>query len=87
VAKYKAKASFFADFYMSVERISILIASELNGGIPKGEDWHKRLLLDMSLTIGERPPVLSKKLYEELLKFLGFRHVIRHAYGFDLNEK
>lgn len=83
----RTKASFLADFYMGVERISKIIAEEINGGIPKGEDWHKRLLLDMSLNIGGRPPVISKKLYGNLLKFLGFRHVVRQAYGFELDEK
>ena len=41
----RTKASFLADFYMGVERIFKIIAEELNGGTPKGEDWHKRLLL------------------------------------------
>ncbi len=83
----RTKASFLADFYMGVERISQIIAAEINGGTPKGEDWHKRLLLDMSLNIGGRSPVISKKLYGNLLKFLGFRYFVRQAYGFDLDEK
>ena len=83
----RAKASFLADFYMGVERIFKIISEELNGGTPKGEDWHKRLLLDMSLNIGERPPVITKELYSNLLKFLGFRHVVRQVYGFELDEK
>ncbi|MCF6149859.1 MAG: hypothetical protein E3K37_14495 [Candidatus Kuenenia sp.] len=83
----RTKASFLADFYMGVERIFKIIAEELNGGTPKGEDWHKRLLLDMSLCIGERPPVISKELYRQLLMFLGFRHVVRQVYGFELDEK
>ena len=83
----RSKASFLADFYMGVERISKIIAAELNGGTPKGEDWHKRLLLDMGLNIGGRPPVISKELHCNLLQFLGFRHVVRQAYGFELDEK
>ncbi|HHT9107658.1 MAG TPA: hypothetical protein ACFYEF_04215 [Candidatus Wunengus sp. YC63] len=83
----RTKASFLADFYMGVERIFKIIAEELNGGTPKGEDWHKRLLLDMSLNIGERPPVISRELHGSLLMFLGFRHVVRQVYGFELDEK
>lgn len=83
----RAKASFLADFYMGVERIFKIIAEELNGGTPKGEDWHKRLLLDMSLNIGKKPPVISGELYSKLLMFLGFRHVVRQVYGFELDEK
>jgi hypothetical protein len=84
----RAKASFMADFYMGVEKLFRLIVEELNGGTPRGEGWHKRLLHTMSLEIkGLRPPVISQKLYADLLKFLGFRHVVRQAYGFQLDEK
>lgn len=84
----RAKASFMADFYMGVEKILKLIAEEMNGGAPRGEGWHKRLLHTMSLEIkGIRPAVISKELYPDLLKFLGFRHVVRQAYGFQLDVK
>ena len=77
-----------ADFYMGVEKIFKLIIEELNGGAPRGEGWHKRLLHTMSLEIkGSRPAVISNELYADLLKFLGFRHVVRQAYGFQLDEK
>jgi hypothetical protein len=82
----RAKASFMADFYMGVEKILKLIVEEMNGGVPRGEGWHKRLLHTMSLEIkGLRPPVISKELYPHLLKFLGLRHVVRQAYGFQLD--
>jgi len=84
----RAQASFMADFYMGVEKIFEIIAEELNGGAPRGAEWHKRLLHTMTLDVkGVRPAVLSEELYEELLKFLGFRHVVRQAYGFQLDEK
>jgi hypothetical protein len=82
----RTKASFIADFYMGVEKIFKIIASELNGGLPKGDDWHKRLLFDMTIKISGRSIVISKELYVNLLKFLGFRHVVRHAYGFEIDE-
>jgi len=84
----RVKASFMADFYMGVEKVFRLIAEELNGGLPKGDAWHKKLLYTMTLEIDQvRPAVISKKLYEDLLEFLGFRHVVRQAYGFQLDEK
>lgn len=84
----RVKASFMADFYMGVEKVLRLIAEELNGGIPKGEGWHKKLLHTMTLEIKNiRPAVISEELYKELLKFLGFRHVVRQAYGFHLDGK
>ena len=45
----RVKASFMADFYMGVEKIFKLIVEELNGGAPRGEGSHKRLLHTMSL--------------------------------------
>lgn len=82
----RVKASFMADFYMGVEKIFRLIIEEINGGAPRGEGWHKRLLHAMSLEMkGLRPPVISKGLYSDLLNFLGFRHVVRQAYGFQLD--
>lgn len=84
----RVKASFMADFYMGVEKIFKIIVEEINGGTPRGEGWHKRLLHTMSLELkGVRPSVISKELYQDLLKFLGFRHVVRQAYGFQLDEK
>jgi hypothetical protein len=84
----RVKASYMADFYMSVEKIFEVIAEELNGGSPAGEAWHKRLLHTMTLEVkGIRPAVISAGLYGDLLKFLGFRHVVRQAYGFQLDEE
>lgn len=84
----RVKASLMADFYMGVEKIFRIISEELDGGVPKGEGWHKKLLYTMTLEIkGVRPAVISKELYIDLLEFLGFRHVVRQAYGFELNEK
>ncbi len=42
----------------------------------------------MTLEIkGIRPAIISNELYLDLLSFLGFRHVVRQAYGFQLDEK
>ncbi len=84
----RVKASFMADFYMGAEKILRTIIEELNGGAPRGEGWHKRLLHAMTIEMkGIRPPVISEELYQNLLKFLGFRHVVRQAYGFQLDQK
>ena len=84
----RVKTSFMADFYTGIEKVLKLIVEEINGGIPKGEDWHKRLLHTMTLEIkGIRPAIISNELYLDLLRFLGFRHDVRQAYGFQLDEK
>lgn len=83
----RVKASYLADFYMGIERIFQIIATEIDGGLPQGDEWHKRLLLNMTIEIeGVRPPVISSDLYNRLRPFLGFRHVVRQAYGFQLDE-
>ena len=83
VDKYllRVKASYLADFYMGIERIFQIIATEIDGGIPQGEEWHKRLLLNMTIEIeGVRPPVISSDLHNSL------RPLVRQAYGFQLDE-
>lgn len=78
----RVKASYMADFYMGVEKIFEIVIEELNGGAPKGEAWHKRLLQAMMLEVkGIRPAVISHDLYGDLIQFLGFRRVVRQAYG------
>jgi hypothetical protein len=39
------------NFYTGCERIFRLIAAEVNGGVPKDLDWHKRLLTQVGLEI------------------------------------
>lgn len=73
------------NFYTGCERIFQLIASELNGGTPSGYDWHRRLLERMTLPREEMPPVLQVETAKSLREYLGFRHVVRNIYGFELD--
>lgn len=73
------------NFYTGCERIFQLIASELNGGTPSGYDWHRRLLERMTLPREEMPPVLQQETAKSLREYLGFRHVVRNIYGFELD--
>lgn len=69
----RAKASIIHDFYTAIERIMMKIAEELNGGLPKSDQWHKDLLFDMSLDLeGIRPPLFPKEFYESLYFICGF---------------
>jgi hypothetical protein len=84
----RARASIFHDFYTALERIMARIAEELNGGLPKTDQWHKDLLFDMSLDLeGVRPPVFSKELRGELVDFLRFLHLFRNNYGYELKPE
>lgn len=84
----RAKGSIFHDFYTAAERIFLKIGEELNGGIPKSEQWHKDLLFDMTLELETvRPSVISEKIHEHMQLFLRFRHVFRNIYGYELRRE
>lgn len=84
----RGRGSILHDFYSGIERVFVRIADELNGGVPKGDHWHRQLLRDMSLEIpGLRPAVIDEDLEHSLGDFLRFRHVFRNVYGFTLKDE
>ncbi len=86
--KTRLNASVLADFYMAVEKIFKLIAKEIDSELPYTENWHKKLLRQMSVEIPEiRPAVIDKKLFHMLEEYLKFRHLVRNIYGFQLEGK
>jgi hypothetical protein len=81
----RARGSILHDFYTGVERVFVRLAEEINGGVPRGDQWHRQLVQDMAIAIPDvRPAVISTALAEELGEFLRFRHVFRNVYGFVL---
>ncbi len=86
VHSVRARGSILHDFYNGVERVLLRIARELNGGVPRGEQWHRDLIGDMALTIpGLRSAVIDDDLAVVLGEYLRFRHVfpkcLRRAFG------
>lgn len=78
----RARGSMLHDFYNCVERVFLRIARELNGGAPRGEQWHRDLIANMALEIaGVRPAVVDHSLADVLGEYLRFRHVFRNVYG------
>lgn len=73
------------NFYTGCERIFQIIASELNGGKPSNYDWHRRLLERMAQPQEHRPAVITQETATDLKDYLGFRHIVRNIYGFELN--
>ncbi|MBA7670261.1 hypothetical protein ES703_78406 [subsurface metagenome] len=81
----RAAGSILHDFYSGVEKIFERISVHIDGGLPKGEDWHTELLLQMARSVeGIRDAVISTDLLEKFKEYLRFRHLFRHIYGFEL---
>ena len=81
----RAGGSILHDFYTGVEKILEDIAKEVDRRVPIGEGWHSELLHQMTLDIpGLRPPVISLNTEKRLREYLGFRHLFRKRYGFEL---
>jgi hypothetical protein len=78
----RAEGSYIHDFYNSAENLFRMVAEELNGGIPRGESWHRLLLIEMKSKIEtKRGPLISESLYQMLDTCLRFRHLFRNSYG------
>jgi hypothetical protein len=81
----RALASIVHDVYTCCERIFRRIALDLDGHLPEEPGWHRRLLSLMASDLpGVRPAVISKDVASSLDEYLGFRHVFRNVYGFEL---
>lgn len=81
----RAAASIIHDFYCGVEKIFERIAVNIDGSMPKGEDWHTKLLLQMTQPMNKRKTaVIDSEFVQDLKEFLRFRHLFRNIYGFEL---
>ncbi|MGC2776213.1 MAG: hypothetical protein WA418_11345 [Bradyrhizobium sp.] len=85
-ARNSAIALGIHNIYNGIEDVMLSLANDIDGYVPTGESAHQDLLDQMSATIeGKRPTLLDADLYRLLLELKGFRHVVRHRYGFDLD--
>ncbi|MGD1858000.1 MAG: hypothetical protein ACFB2W_27505 [Leptolyngbyaceae cyanobacterium] len=82
---YENLALKLHSFYTGCERIFTLVANELNGGVPSGSDWYRRLLDRMSAERDDRIAVVQPETAKSLREILGFRHVVTSIYGFELD--
>ena len=81
----RAAGSILHDFYSGIEDLFEKIAVNVDGELPKGDNWHNELLLQMGRSWeGLRGAVLSEDLLRKLKEFLRFRHLFRNIYGFEL---
>lgn len=81
----RAAGSILHDFYCGVEKLFERIAVNIDSELPKGEDWHMELLLQMARSLeGIREAVIDQNLLVKLKEYLRFRHLFRNIYGFEL---
>ena len=71
-------------FYTGIENIFKRIEVEFGEDLPRGDAWHRDLLRAMTRPGRNRPLAISTALEETLRDYLGFRHVFRQAYTFQL---
>ena len=75
------------DFFAGLERAFQQIASIVDGNVPSGRDWHRKLLEQMQADLPDlRPTVLSEEIVQSLDEFLRFRHVVRNVYAFQFDR-
>lgn len=79
-----ALAALLHSFYTGLENLFRRVAVEIDGGILQGDQWHRRLLQQMTEPRERRPAVISLELYDRLHPYLQFRHVFRNSYSFQL---
>ena len=80
-----AVASGLEHVYSGMEKAFKIIAAEIDGAVPTGEDWHARLCALMFTPVpGRRPAVLPGKLRPDLDDLRAFRHRVRNFYGSEL---
>lgn len=80
-----AVASGIEHAYSGMEQAFKIIAAEVDGAVPTGEDWHARLCALMFTPVpGRRPAVLPAALRPGLDDLRAFRHRVRNLYGSEL---
>lgn len=79
-----ALAAYLHSFYTGVENLLKQITIDIDAVRPTAERWHTDLLRMMASTTDNRPPLITEELLQKLIGYMGFRHVFRHAYPFQL---
>jgi hypothetical protein len=76
------------NLYCAFEDLFRIVANHFENQITDQTGWHKELLGRMKMHIpGIRPPLISEAAFELLDELRGFRHVFRHAYGYELEPE
>jgi len=75
-------------FYTGLERLFELVARHVDRDLPKGEYWHRELLLQIAQDLPDiRPAVISSESVSSLDEVRRFRHLVRNVYTFNLDPE
>ncbi|MBI5525419.1 MAG: hypothetical protein HY897_03725 [Deltaproteobacteria bacterium] len=72
-------------YYSSIESTFETIARDVDGAVPEGNEWHRKLLDAMCRQGDARPAVVTPASARILAELLRFRHFLRHAYAVELD--
>lgn len=74
------------NIYNGLEDVLLSLANDVDDFVPRGDASHQDLLDQMRVALeGRRPALLNERLYEAMTELKGFRHLVRHRYGLDLD--
>lgn len=72
--------------YTAMEEVFIRINKVFDNVPLSSGNWHKELLRNMTMELEDvRPVVISKELASIIDEYRSFRHVVRHAYDYNLD--
>jgi hypothetical protein len=71
-------------FYNGIEKILEFIFKDSKERVTESANSHKELLDKAFVSNANRKQIFKNELQEPLNKYLGFRHFIRHTYGFQV---
>ncbi|WP_455156999.1 ribonuclease toxin HepT-like protein [Treponema socranskii] len=77
-----AAGAILHSYYNGLENIFLLIRKNIDKTVLSSERWHSELLKSMFAATEARRPLFEKKLYDQLVDYMGFRHFFRHTYGY-----
>src|SRR3990172_13001416 len=82
-----AMGTYLMNFYNGVENMIKRISKEYYLTMPKGENWHKELLLLSVNPPQGKIPLFSQSIVEKLNTYRNFRHRFVSGYGFQLKAE
>lgn len=84
--RWMGLAAGVAAIYSRLELVMKEIADRIDQTTPRGEDWHRSLLRQLSLPVpGLRQAVIAESTYALLEPLRRFRHVARNVYAMEID--